>query len=75
MGSVKLWDTRASIPLGNSDIHDGKAFCVNWAHPSENGKKMNVTSNGDTDVKAPAVGNSLFSGGSDCYVRKHELCA
>jgi ribosome biogenesis protein YTM1 len=30
-GVVRLWDTRASTPLGAVEAHDGKALCCAWA--------------------------------------------
>lgn len=29
-GRVKVWDSRASVPLGSTSVHDGKALCLDW---------------------------------------------
>lgn len=31
-GALRVWDIRSTkVPLGNSDTHDGKALCLDWA--------------------------------------------
>lgn len=29
-GTVKLWDTRGSVPLGTSEAHHDKVLCADW---------------------------------------------
>lgn len=31
--TVKLWDTRAAVPLHTLAVHNDKALCVAWAGP------------------------------------------
>ncbi len=56
-GNVSLWDIRSNaVPLGVSEVHGGKALCVDWAH---------VPSADDSSVMEYKV----VSGGSDCCVK------
>jgi hypothetical protein len=54
---VSLWDIRSNaVPLGVSEVHGGKALCVDWA---------SVPSADDNS----ALEYKVVSGGSDCCVK------
>jgi ribosome biogenesis protein YTM1 len=38
-GVVKIWDTRAVVPLGSTEAHTGKVLCVDWLQGSTAGEK------------------------------------
>ncbi len=52
-GDVKVWDVRASVPLGTSSAHNGKALCLLWSDANVDGNTKSV----------------IVSGGSDCAVK------
>jgi WD40 repeat protein len=68
MGVVRLWDVRSSAhPLGKSEVHSGKVFCVEWADNQDD------TAMADGNTESPLSNQTIFSGGSDCFVRKHAM--
>eukprot|EP01041_Mallomonas_annulata_P004734 gene4734-9403_t len=69
-GSVLLWDTRATSPLGNSEVHTGKGLCLQWG----SGGSSSGTGTGSTgmEIEGESVDGSgshrVVTGGSDCCV-------
>ena len=58
-GHVRVWDTRSSLPLGSSEVHDGKVLCVDWAQAVSDG----------AEEEEDSASYKVVSGGSDCSVR------
>lgn len=57
-GIVRVWDVRATSPLGSSEAHDGKALSLGWLQGQGQGQDQGQ-GQGQTKV---------VSGGSDCLL-------
>lgn len=62
-GRVQLWDLRSTVPLGVSEVHSGKALCMQWV-----GGQDAERGGSDSDCRR------VLSGGSDCALRSSLVC-
>ena len=61
LGMVRIWDMRAtSTPLDTVEAHDGKTLCLQWMPNNRSEVNTNASS-------------ALYTGGSDCIVRKYDF--
>ena len=55
-GIVRVWDVRATSPLGSSEAHDGKALSVAWLQGQGQGQTKVVSGGSDCLLRATAFG-------------------